>query len=128
MIGILITPLVVYVLLFLLPVFYDEIPQRKAGLVAGILYTLFPLPSSFYFTFVSVAVVNTLGIDKHIPNPLNLLAVIFLASLMATLMASLPFLLIRKKREIKRPVLLIFLATFCIDLVLVGVFGWLSAV
>jgi len=47
MIGILITPLVVYVLLFLLPVFYDEIPQRKAGLVAGILYTLFPLPLFF---------------------------------------------------------------------------------
>ncbi|WP_297092175.1 hypothetical protein [Thermococcus sp.] len=87
---------------------------------------LFLIPSAFYFTFVSAAVVDVLGIDKHLPKPLELLVIILLASLMAMLIALLLLLLIREKREMKWSVLLIFLASFCIDLVLVGVVGWLS--
>jgi len=41
-------------------------PQRRADLVAVILYGLSLLPSSFYFTFVSAAVIDSLGIDMHL--------------------------------------------------------------
>ena len=125
--GILLTPLIVYGLLLFLPAIYEGMPREKADVTAGVLYALFLIPSSFYFTFVSAATIDTFGIDKYLPKPLDLPVIILLASLIATLIASLPLLLIRKKREIKRPVLLIFLATFCIDLVLVAIFGWLSA-
>ncbi|NJD99266.1 hypothetical protein E3E26_05650 [Thermococcus sp. LS1] len=127
MIEIIITPLVVYGLLFLLPVIYDEMPRKKADLIAVILYGLFLIPSSFYFTFVSAAVIDSLGIDRHLPDPVGILAVILLASLIFTALVSIPLLLIRKKREIKRPLVLLFLASFFFDLVLIGLTGWLKA-
>lgn len=58
--------LVIYGLLFLLPVIYDEMPQKTADLIAVILYGLFLVPSSFYFTFVSAAVINSLCLDRHL--------------------------------------------------------------
>ena len=96
--GIVLTPLVAYALLFVLPAVYDEMPREKADLVAAILYAIVLLPSSFYFTFVSAAMIDTFGIDAYLPAPLDLLAILLLASTMATAIASIPLLLIRKKR------------------------------
>ncbi len=126
MILLLMVPLILYALLFLLPDIYKAMPREKADLVAGVLYAPFLVSSSLYFTFVSAAMIDTSGIDKVLPAPLDLLVILLLASLMATLIASLPLLLIRKKREIKRPVFVTFAASFSIDSVLVALFGWLS--
>ncbi|MBP1912280.1 hypothetical protein [Thermococcus stetteri] len=103
--GILLTPLVAYGLLFLLPSIYNGMSRRKADIVAGALYILFLLPSAFYFLFVSAAVIDTPGIDRHLPASVDLLAIVLLASLTATIVALIPLIPVRKKREIKRPVL-----------------------
>ncbi len=123
MMGILLTPLVAYALLFVLPAVYDEMPREKADLVAAILYAIVLLPSSFYFTFVSAAMIDTFGIDAHLPAPLDLLVILLLASTMATAIASIPLPLIRKKRGIKRPVVGIFVAYLFLDLVVLLLFG-----
>ncbi len=122
MMEILLAPLVVYALLFVLPAVYEAMPREKADLIAGVLYALFLLPSSFYFTFVSAAMIDTFGIDAHLPAP-DLLAILLLASTMATTIASIPLLLIRKKRGIKRPVIGIFAAYLFLDLVVLLLFG-----
>ncbi len=123
MMEILLAPLVVYALLFVLPAVYEAMPREKADLIAGVLYALFLLPSSFYFTFVSAAMIDTFGINAHLPAPLDLLAILLLASTMATAIASIPLLLIRKKRRIMRPVVGIFAAYLFLDLVVLLLFG-----
>ncbi len=123
MIGILLTPLVAYALLFVLPAVYEEMPREKADLTATILYALFLLPSSFYFTFVSAAIIDTFGIDAHLPAPLDLIVILLLASTMATAVAFIPLLLIRRERGIKRPVAGIFTAYLFLNLVVLILFG-----
>ena len=123
MIALLIVPLILYALLFLLPDIYEAMPREKADLVAGALYAPFLLMSSFSFTFVSAAMIDTFGIDRLLPDPLDVLAIILLASTMATAIASIPLLLVRKKREIKRQVFLIFAACLSINLVILLLFG-----
>ena len=122
MMEILLAPLVVYALLFVLPAVYEAMPREKADLIAGVLYALFLLPSSFYFTFVSAAMIDTFGIDAHLPAP-DLLEILLLASTMATAIASIPLLLIRKKRGIKRPVVGIFAVYLFLDLDVLLLFG-----
>ncbi len=123
MIVLLIVPLILYALLFLLPDIYEAMPREKADLVAGALYAPFLVMSSFFFTFVSAAMIDTSGIDKLLPAPLDLLAILLLASTMATAIASIPLLLIREKRGIKRPVVGIFAAYLFLDLVVLLLFG-----
>ena len=123
MIALLIVPLILYALLFLLPDIYEAMPREKADLVAEALYAPFLLMSSFSFTFVSAAMIDTFGIDAHLPAPLDLLAILLLASTMATAVASIPLLLIRKKGGIKRAVAGIFAAYLFLDLVVLLLFG-----
>ena len=107
----------------MLPAVYEAIPLKKADLIATILYAIVLHPSSIHFTFVSATIVDTFGIDAHLPAPLNLLAILLLASTMATAIASILLLLIRKKRGIKRPVVGIFVAYLFLDLVVLLLFG-----
>ena len=123
MIVLLIAPLILYALLFLLPDLYDAMPREKADLVAGALYAPFLVSSSLYFTFVSAAMIDTFGIDTYLPDSLDLLAIILLASLMVTLVASIPLLPMRKKRGIKRLIFVIFAACLSINLVILLLFG-----
>ncbi len=104
MILLLMVSLILYVLLFFLPDIYKAMPREKADLVAGVLYAPFLVSSSLYFTFVSAAMIDTSGIDKLLPDALNLLVIPLIASTMTTAIASIPLFLIRRKRGITRPV------------------------
>lgn len=119
----LLTPLVLYGLLFLLPALYDELPLKKANLIAAAFYGFLLFPLSFYFTFVSAAMADTFGIYEHLPEAIAALIVALIAATLFTLLASLPLLLIRKKREIKRPIVLLFMASFFFDLAIIILAG-----
>ena len=121
--GIVLTSLIVYGLLLFLPAIYEGIPREKADVTTSVLYALFLVPSSFYFTFMSAATIDTFGIDAHLPAPLDLIVILLLASTMATVIASIPLLLIRKKRRIKRLVVGIFAAYLFLDLVILLLFS-----
>ncbi|NJE03196.1 hypothetical protein [Thermococcus sp. MV11] len=115
----LITPLLLYGLLFLLPALYDKLPPKKADLVAVALYGFLLFPLSFYFTFVSAAMADTFGIYEHLPEAIAVLMVALVAATLFTILVSLPLLLIRKKREIKRLIVLLFMASFFFDLAII---------
>jgi hypothetical protein len=126
MLGMLIALALLYGLLFVLPAVYEEKPRKTADLIAALLFGMFLIPSSSVLTFVSTAVIDSLGLDKYLPGGVLLVVVILLASLTFTLLSLVPLLQIREKREIKKPVEILFLASFLWGLILVTVFGWLS--
>jgi hypothetical protein len=116
-----------YGLLFVLPPIYEEKPRKTANFIAAVLYALFLVPSSFVLTFLSAAIIDSLRLDKHLPGSVVLMAMTLLAALIFTALATVPLLLTRRKRKIKKPVGLLFLASFLWDLVLIAVFGFLTA-
>lgn len=125
MLGILLASALSYGLLFVIPIVYREKPQKTADYIAALLYGLFLIPSSFILTFVSTAMIDGLGFDKYLPSSAGLIAVLLLASLIFTALSLVPLLPVRKKRKIKKPAGLLFLASFIWNLILVVVLGWL---
>lgn len=100
--------------------------MKDTDVVIAIVYGTFLLLSSPYFILAGAATVDYLGIDRHLPPLLTLIVVALVPSLIFTGLFSVPLVFI-KRQEIRKAVLLLFLASFVFYSALVSLGIFISA-
>lgn len=84
---------------------------RMRDIHVAILYGAFLIFSFLYFILLGSAIVDYLGIDKHLPSSLTSIVVAFTSSLIFTALSPIP-LVLTKRKGIRKAVFILFLASF----------------
>ncbi|AEK72498.1 hypothetical protein GQS_02985 [Thermococcus sp. 4557] len=91
----------------------------------AVLYGMFLLLASPFLHSWSSAVIDTLGIDRHLPSEVTPFLVIGMASLLFTVLALMPLVVLKGRSGLKRPAIVFFSLSFAFDLLLLWL-GFMS--
>ncbi len=95
--------------------------MKGHDVIVMLLYGIFLFISSLYFILAGSAVVDYLGIDRHIPYSLTPIIVSFISSLMFTALSSVP-LIFTKRSSIRKAVFMVFSTSFAFYSIIVWLF------
>ncbi|NJE03194.1 hypothetical protein [Thermococcus sp. MV11] len=95
--------------------------MKGSDIIVILLYGIFLFISSLYFILAGSALVDSLGIDRHVPCLLTPVIVAFTSSLMFTALSSVP-LAFTKRKGIRRAVFMLFSASFAFYSIVVWFF------
>ncbi|WP_099210205.1 hypothetical protein [Thermococcus henrietii] len=93
--------------------------------ITAILYGVFLLFAVPFFLYWSSAIVDTLGVDRHLPLEVTPILVVAMASLAFTGVALIPWIAFRSRKDLKRPAVAFFSVSFAFALFLLWL-GFLS--
>ncbi|EEB74326.1 hypothetical protein [Thermococcus sp. AM4] len=92
--------------------------MKTTNVVIAMGYGIILFLSIPYFILAGSAIVDYLGIDKHLPFSLTPIVVAFVSSVLYTALSSMP-LMFTKRRDIRKAVFTLFLASFILYLIIV---------
>jgi|GEM_PF-5490710 len=95
--------------------------MKTTNVVVAILYGAFLFLSFLYFILAGSAIVDYLGIDKHLPSSLTPIVVAFISSIIFTALSSIP-LVLTKRKGMRKAVFILFLVSFTFYSIIVWFF------
>jgi len=92
--------------------------MKTTNVVIAIVYGAFLFLSFLYFIIAGSAIVDYLGIDKHLPSSLTSVVVAFISSLIFTALSSVS-LIFTRRGDLRKVFLMLFSASFAFYSVIV---------